>query len=260
MRKPVLYSVVEGGGPLVALSHALGCDHTMWDGVAAQLSRHYTVLRYDHRGHGRSDVPPGPYSIDMLADDAAGLIVERATGPVHFVGLSMGGMTAQSLAARYPALVKSVVIANAAAHYDEAARAMWRARVGTVLEKGVGAIANGAMQRWFTPAFRADVDSGGAQRVAALRARLEKINASAYAASCLAVSQIDFRGSNAEIRCPALVIAGTCDEATPVAMSEIIRDGIPGARLRTIDAAHLSAVEQPGAFAAMLEAFFESQA
>ncbi|MGH8848885.1 MAG: alpha/beta fold hydrolase, partial [Polaromonas sp.] len=216
----------------------------------------YTVLRYDHRGHGQSDAPPGPYTLAMLADDAAQLISEQAEGPVHFVGLSMGGMTAQALAAAHPQLVKSIVVANAASWYDDAARALWQARVDTVLTQGVAAIADGAMQRWFTPEFRADVAGGGAQRVAALRAQLEKTNAAAYAASCEAVAGIDFRASNRQIACPTLVIAGTRDEATPVAMSEAICHSIGGAQLRTLDAAHLSAVEQPQAFAQCLEAFF----
>ncbi|MDO9402561.1 MAG: alpha/beta fold hydrolase [Polaromonas sp.] len=257
MSQAVLHSVKEGQGPLVVLSHALGCDLGMWDGVADRLAAHYTVLRYDHRGHGGSSVPPGPYSIDMLADDAAELIRAQGAGPVHFVGLSMGGMTAQSLAARYPDLVNSVVIANSASYYDEAARGMWNARVDTVLAKGIAPIADGAMQRWFTPEFRADVAGGGAARVAALRARLEQLDAPAYAASCLAVSAIDFRSSNTGIRCPALVIAGTRDEATPVSMSEAIQASIAGAQLRTLDAAHLSAVEQPQAFAALVEAFLK---
>ncbi len=257
MKKPGLHWVKEGRGPMVVLSHALGCDLSMWDGVAALLASRYSVLRYDHRGHGRSQAPAGPYTMAMLADDAAGLIAEQAVGPVHFVGLSMGGMTAQALAAAQPQLLNSIVIANAASCYDGAARALWQARVDTVLGQGVAAIAEGAMQRWFTPEFRADEANGGAQRVAALRLQLEKTDAAAYAASCEAVAQIDFRASNRRIRCPALVIAGMRDEATPLAMSEAICHSIEGAQLRTLDAAHLSAVEQPQAFAQCLQEFFE---
>jgi len=95
--------VREGDGPIVVLSHALGCDLSMWDGVAAQLSRAHTVLRYDHRNHGASEVLPGELRIETLAQDAAELIRREAGGePVHFVGLSMGGMTAQALAVRHP--------------------------------------------------------------------------------------------------------------------------------------------------------------
>jgi 3-oxoadipate enol-lactonase len=255
-----LHSVREGQGPLVVLSHALGCDLTMWDGVTAILKQRFTVLRYDHRGHGQSAAPDGPYTMDMLADDAAALIqAQAAGGPVHFVGLSMGGMTAQSLAARYPQLVKSITIANAANYYNDAVRAMWHARMATVEAQGVGAIAEGAIQRWFTPEFCADTAGGGAALVADLRQRLEKMAAAPYVASCAAVAGMDFRSSNAGIICLALVIAGTRDEATPPALSEAIVSSLPGARLATLPAAHLSAVEQPAAFAALLEEFFAGQ-
>jgi len=256
---PRLHWQREGQGPVVVLSHALGCELSMWDGVADILKQRYTVLRYDHRGHGQSEAPAGPYSMDMLADDAAALIQTQVGGPVHFVGLSMGGMTAQSLAARYSQWVKSITIANAANYYSDAARAMWQARMATVQAQGTGAIADGAIQRWFTPEFCADVIAGAA-RVAEVRQRLEKMAAAPYVASCAAVAGMDFRASNASIRCPALVIAGTRDEATPPALSEAIVSSIPGARLAPLAAAHLSAVEQPAAFAALLEDFFATQA
>ncbi len=255
---PQLNTVRQGQGPLVVLSHALGCDLTMWDGVAAALQDRYTVLRYDQRGHGRTPASTGAYSMDDLADDAAELIRAQGAGPVHFVGLSMGGMTAQALAARHPGRVRSLVIANSAASYDEAARAMWQARIDTVRVNGVAPIADGAMQRWFTPEFRVDHVNGGAERVAALRAVLEATPALPYAAACAAVAAIALDAGNARIACPTLVIAGSRDEATPPAMSQAIADRIPGAQLASLDAAHLSAVEQPEAFARLLEGFWES--
>ncbi len=258
MTTPHLHWIKQGQGPLVVLSHALGCDVSMWDGVAEILQARFSVLRYDHRGHGKSEAVPGPYSLDMLADDVAGIIRAQGSGPVHFVGLSMGGMTGQALAARHPELLRSLVIANSAMVYDDAARMMWATRVSTVLAQGVAAIADGAMQRWFTPAFRADTAGGGMQRVAALRAQLERTDAPAYAASCAVVATIDFRASNPAIKCPTLVIAGTLDEATPVVMSEAIAQSIPGAQLRSLPAAHLSAVEQPAAFAGLLQEFISS--
>ena len=244
----------QGQGPVLVLSHALGCDLGMWDGVAQRLAARFTVLRYDHRGHGASGAPPGPWPMEALADDAVALIEAQAAGPVHFVGLSMGGMTGQALAARRPELLQSLVIANSAQHYDDAARALWAARVQTVRTQGVAAIADGAMQRWFTPEFRS---GAGATRVAELRARLERMAAEPYAAACQAVAGIDFRQSNTRIACPTLVIAGTRDEATPVALSEDMARAIPGAQLATLEAAHLSAVEQPEAFAAQVQAFIE---
>lgn len=253
---PKLNFVKQGRGPAVVLSHALGCDLGMWDETAAQLAPGYTVLRYDHRGHGKSEVVPGPCSIEDMADDAAALISSQVDGPVHFVGLSMGGMVAQQIAVRHPHLVTSIVVANSSCHYDAAARAMWRARVETVLSQGMSAIADGAMQRWFTPEFRTDRE--GAGRVAALRAVLESTDPKAYAAACEAVSRIDFYGSNPRIACPALVIAGTRDEAAPIEMSEAICKTISGAELATLDAAHLSAVEKPAEFAVLVAGFIRS--
>lgn len=254
---PNLNFVKQGQGPIIVLSHALGCDLHMWDEVAATLQERYTVLRYDHRGHGQTLAEPGAFSMNELADDAAALIAQQAGGPVHFVGLSMGGMTAQALAVRHPALIKSLVIANSAAGYDEAARAGWKTRVDTVLSQGMSAIADGAMQRWFTPEFRAD-EHGGRARVVSLRAGLEALAPVPYAAACMAVSDIDFVESNRRIACPVLVIAGTRDEATPLVMSEMLAQSIPGARLRTIETAHLSAVEQPMVFAQLVTEFLSS--
>ncbi len=252
-----LHTIQQGQGPLVVLSHALGCDLSMWDGVAAALQDRYTVLRYDQRGHGKTPATAGAYGMDDLADDAAELIRAQGAGPVHFVGLSMGGMTAQALAARHPGLVRSIVVANSAASYDEAARAMWQARIDTVLANGVPPIADGALQRWFTPEFRADLANGGAARVARLRAVLEATPAEPYAAACAAVAGIALDEGNARIACPTLVIAGSRDEATPPAMSQAIADRIPGARLASLDAAHQCAVEQPEAFARLLTEFWE---
>jgi 3-oxoadipate enol-lactonase len=245
--------VKEGRGPDMVLSHALGCDLRMWDAVAAQLAPSYTVLRYDHRGHGQSEIVPGPYSIEAMADDAAALIEKQASSAVHFIGLSMGGMVAQQLAVRHPQLVTSIVVANSSSSYDEAARVIWKARIETVRSQGMEAIADGVMQRWFTPEFREDPE--GAKRVAAMRAVLLATDAKAYVDSCEAVSRIEFYATNPRIACPALVIAGTRDESTPPAMAEAIRNSISGAQLVTLPTAHLSAVERPTEFASLVVEF-----
>ncbi|MGO4390840.1 alpha/beta fold hydrolase [Variovorax sp. M-6] len=247
--------VREGGGPIVVLSHALGCDLHMWDGVASLLARAHTVLRYDHRNHGSSEVVAGPLTLQVLADDAAALIEREAEGePVHFVGISMGGMTAQALASRRPELLKTLVIANSAAHYPDAAP--WRARVQTVQAEGVAAIAPGAMARWLTPEFVSTPEGAVAARQ--LQETLVRTDAAGYIASCDAVAGIDFRDSNRRIAVPTLVIAGSRDEATPPLMSEAMVAAIPGARLATIDAAHLSAVERPVEFTQLLLDFWRS--
>jgi len=247
--------VREGDGPIVVLSHALGCDLSMWNGVAAQLARAHTVLRYDHRNHGASEVVPGALRVETLAQDVAELIEREAGGePVHFVGLSMGGMTAQALAVRHPELLKTVVIANSAAHYPD--QSPWRARVETVAAKGVAAIAPGAVARWLTPAYAGTPEGAAAAKT--LHDVLVRTDAQGYVESCNAVAAIDFRESNHRMAVPTLVIGGLQDEATPMAMSQAMAGAIPGARLVTIDAAHLSAVERPLEFTQLLIDFWRS--
>jgi 3-oxoadipate enol-lactonase len=247
--------VKSGRGPVVVLAHALGCDLSMWDEVAQALEPRFTVLRYDMRGHGRSDVPPPPYTIELLAEDAAALITEHVGGPVHFVGLSMGGMVAQMLAARRPELVRSIVVAMSSSWYDDSYRSAWKARIDAVLTHGMASIADGAIQRWFTPEFRQS--EAGARRVAAARAVLERTDPRAYAACCEAISGIEFCKTNPAIWCPTLVVAGARDEATPPAMSGAIRDSISGAQLVTMDTAHLGAVERPAEFASLVTRFLQ---
>ncbi|GAB2581779.1 3-oxoadipate enol-lactonase [Ramlibacter solisilvae] len=238
---------------MIVLSHALGCDLSMWDEVAAQLAREFTVLRFDHRGHGRSEAVAGPCSIEDLADDAATLLQREAQDSVHFVGLSLGGMVAQQIAAQEPQLVSSIVVANSSSHYDETFRGMWRSRQETALNLGMSAIAETVMPRWFTRPWRESAN--GALRMRRMRGVLEAMDPKTYAAGCDAVARIDFSGSNPQVACPALVIAGVHDEATPPAMSEVICNTISGAELATLETAHLSAVERPEEFASLVAEF-----
>lgn len=243
--------IEKGQGPMLVLSHALGLDMGMWDAVSALLEPRFTVLRYDHRGHGHSFAANAPFSVDDLADDVAGLIRSRTDKPVFFAGISMGGMTAQALAVRAPELLAGIVIANSGSHYPD--KTPWKARVDRVLSQGVESIADGAVDRWLTPAFRA-TEIGDAM-AAQLRATLIGTDAVSYAAACDAVAAIDFRESNRRIAVPTLVIAGLQDLATPPSMSQDIADAIPGAQLKTIDAAHISSAEKPGELAALIESF-----
>jgi 3-oxoadipate enol-lactonase len=252
--QPQLRVAVQGAdaGVPVVLSHALGLDSSMWDGLAAELGRHHPVLRYDHRGHGGSAVPPGPYTLDDLVDDAARVIREWGRGPVVFIGLSMGGMVAQGLAIRYPDLVKRVVLANTTAQYPDAAKSAWTQRIAAVQLGGMAAVADMVVQRYLHDGFR----SAHPEAAQALRELILRSDAAGYVASCYAVMSVDWLSQLAKVQCPALVIAGALDVGATPEMAKAIASAIPGSRLTVFDdASHLSVAEQPQAFADVVKAF-----
>ncbi|MGF6272611.1 3-oxoadipate enol-lactonase [Massilia sp. UYP11] len=254
------YSVREprsGKAPrhTVVLSHALGCDLSMWDSLANTLAQDCRVVAYDHRGHGSSDAPEGLYAMADLADDAARLLRELDTGPVVWIGLSMGGMVGQELALRHPALVRALVLANTTSGYPEAARAVWEQRIATVREQGIEAIADAVMGRYFHDDFRARK----AATVARFRRRLVTTDPAGYIGCCNAVGRVDTTARLGQVAVPTLVLAGELDQGTPVAMAEVLAQAIPDARLEVIaHASHLAAVEQPEAFAASVAGFVQA--
>lgn len=236
----------------IVLSHALGTDLTMWDGLANQLATDYRVITYDHRGHGSSDATEGAYTMGDLADDAARLLLALNSGPVIWVGLSMGGMVGQELALRYPHLVRGLVLANTTSVYPSAARETWQQRIVTVRDSGLESIADAVMTRYFHDAFRHEHPA----MVAHYRQRLTSTDKTGYIGCCHAVATVDTHSRLHQIAVPTLVIAGDKDAGTPVDMSQALVDAIAQARLEIIsDASHLSAIEQPAAFSAAVSAF-----
>jgi 3-oxoadipate enol-lactonase len=250
--EPQLRVAVQGHGAPVMLSHALGVDLTMWDGLAADLAATREVARYDHRGQGGSAVVPGPCTLDMLVDDAARLIREWGRGPVVWVGLSMGGMVGQGLAIRYPELVRALVLANTASRYPDEAQPVWAQRIAAVEAGGMAAIADAVMERYFHAGFRA----GRPERVAQVRSLVLRNDAAAYVATCRAIAAVNWHDRLGDIGCPTLIIAGALDTGTPVTMSEAMLERIPHARMVVLDeASHLSVVEQPALFSQVLRDF-----
>ncbi|KAF3996362.1 bifunctional 4-carboxymuconolactone decarboxylase/3-oxoadipate enol-lactonase PcaCD [Glaciimonas immobilis] len=256
--KPALHYSVRaprnGKSPrqTIVLSHALGCDLTMWDGLANLLAADCRVITYDQRGHGSSDAPLGNYTIAEMADDAARLLRELDSGPVVWIGLSMGGMVGQELVLRHPSLVAALIIANTTYGYPDAAREAWQQRVETVSAQGIEAIADAVMGRYFHEQFRAEHSA----TVTRFRQRLTTTDAIGYIGCCHAVGHVDTLARLAQIGVPALVIAGERDQGTPLEMSQTLVDKIPQAQLVVLkDASHLSAIEQPTAFALAVTAF-----
>ena len=251
---PQLHAVLQGAGSgvPVVMSHALGLDLHTWDALAARLAPGRSVLRYDHRGHGESGKPPGPYALDDLVDDAARLIREWGRGPVVWIGLSMGGMVGQGLAIRHPDLLRGAVLANTTARYPEVAKPTWAARIAAVEQGGIAAIADAIVERYLSAAYRA----AHPDRAQALRARLLRADPKGYVACCHAVSNVDYLDRLAGVKLPALVIAGAKDVGATPEMAKAIADRIAGAELHVLDdAAHLSVAEVPDAFHDAVAAF-----
>ncbi len=222
-------------GPLLVLSGSLGTEHSMWEPQVAALAERFRLLRYDLRGHGASEVPPGPYSIADLGGDLLGLLdqlgIERAT----LCGLSIGGMISMWVAAHAPERVERLVLFCTSAYLGSA----YAERAAAVRERGIEPIADAVVERWFTPGFDPDT-------VARFRRALVATPAEGYAGCCEAIAGMDLRGDLASIRAPALVVAGAEDPATPPDHGHAIAEGIPGAELTVVpDAAHLATVQQP---------------
>jgi 3-oxoadipate enol-lactonase len=240
-----LFHRVSGTGTPVVLVHAIGCDHTMWDALAAALDTSHRVIRVDVRGHGESPVTPRPYTLELLADDIAALLYQLGVSRAHFVGLSMGGMIGQAFALRHAARLDRLVIANSTSSYGPEGPAAWRARIKAVEDGGLEAIRNMVAGRYFSDDFRAS----HADVVQEVMQRFVRTPREGYLGCCDAIARLDFSGDLARIGARTLVIAGALDAGTPPAMSEAIARGIPGARLEVIPrAAHLAAVEAPGPF------------
>jgi len=241
-----------GRGEAVLLVRAIGCDHRMWDGLGEALSTRFRVIRMDVRGHGRSAVTEGPYSLDQLADDARGVLDSLEIDKAHWVGLSMGGMIGQAFALRHPSRLRKLVLANTTSTYGTQGPEMWAARVKAVSEGGMAAIKELAMQRYFTDEFRAS-DADVVDRIGQ---GFLATDPEGYIACCHAIAKLDFAGDLHRIKAPTLVIAGEKDVGTPVAMSESLANAIPGAKLVVIrGAAHLSALENPEEFNRVVEEF-----
>jgi 3-oxoadipate enol-lactonase len=237
--------------PVVLFSNSLGTDHAMWDGLVPTLTSRFRVLRYDTRGHGRSDAPAGEYRMDDLADDVLALLDEAGVEQVRFCGLSMGGAIGQRLAAVAPERVVQLVLANTGATFGGSE--VWRSRIDTVRAGGMVAVVDGVIERWFTPGFVARAP----EAVAPVRAMLLETPADGYVGCCAALRDTDYRPLAPAISAPTLVIGGAHDQATPPECSEELASGVRGARLVMLDAAHLSVIEQPAAFAAALAGFLE---
>ncbi|OQW56172.1 MAG: 3-oxoadipate enol-lactonase [Proteobacteria bacterium SG_bin9] len=229
-------------GPTLMLSNSLGCTLHMWEPQMAALAKEFRVIRYDRRGHGKSTVAPGPYSMERFGRDVLAILDDLNIEKVHWCGLSMGGMVGQWLGANAPERLGRVILANTTCYYPDPTN--WINRIKAVTEGGLAAIVDTVIQGWLTADFR-ERDPASTDRMKAMLAASPK---EGYLACCEALKTLDQRALLPKITNPTLVIAGRHDPATTLAAGEFIRSQIPKASLTILDAAHISNVEQPHAF------------
>ena len=237
------------GDPCLMLSNSLGASWGMWDELVQRLKPSLRIVRYDTRGHGRSDAPAGPLTLEKLGRDVLAIMdnlrIERAV----FCGLSLGGLTGMWLGANAPARFDGLVLANTAANFPPPD--LWKGRADAVRVSGMAPLVGPTLDRWFTKAFR----QTSPERVAEIGQMLLSTSVGGYAACCEMLAEADVTPQLGRISCPVRVIAGEHDPSTPPSRGAEITSAIARADMITLDAAHLSSVEAADAFAVSVRDF-----
>lgn len=249
----LVYEASGSGDEVILLLHSVGLDHTFWDVIAADLERDHPVVRPDLRGHGRSPVSDGPWTMRDIADDVAQLLEKLDLPPVHVFGQSFGGLVAQELVIGHPDHVASLIISGSSCTTSPAEREIFLGRAADARAGGMEAVAQKAIDRWFTPGC---MDSDVVTRV---RERLLTDSVEGWANTFGAIAEHNTLEALRTVRTPTLVVVGDADVATPVAMSREMAAAIPGARLKVLPGApHMGPFERPDLFIPVIREFIGS--
>jgi len=235
----------KAGAAVVMLSHSLGSSLVMWEPQMRALEPDYQVLRYDIRGHGSTDAPTGPYTLEQLGEDAIGLVDALSIDGVHWVGLSLGGMIGQYLALNQPHRLRSLVLCDTTAIIPKEGQTVRQERIETARNKGMQALLQPTLERWFTPPFMKQ----NSQELILIRNQFLATPVAGYIGCSEAIKGLNYLDRLCEIKVPTLIIVGEEDPGTPVATAEAMHTRIPDSKLVVLpSAAHLSNVEQADAF------------
>lgn len=236
--------------PVIVLSNSLGARYSMWDDLVPLLLPYFRVLQYDTRGHGASDKPDGPYTIDALGRDVIDLMDQLAIDKAYYCGLSMGGLIGQWLGIHHGERFYKIALSNTATKIGE--RQSWLDRVDLLRAQGMQAICDATMDRWFSTRFKAE----SPKKYHNFRAMFLAADVQGYCACCHAVAGVDFSEDIARVDVPALVIAGDEDPVTTVMQAEFLVERIADAQLLVINGRHLLSAERPQLYAEGLIDFF----
>jgi 3-oxoadipate enol-lactonase len=241
--------------PVVILSHSLSSSLLMWNPQMDALNPYFQVLRYDTRGHGNSDAPSGSYTLELLEEDVIQLLDVLDMNRVHFVGLSMGGMIGQCLALNHPHRLKSLALCDTTAVFPAEAQPIWQERIDKTNKKGMKALLEETMERWFTPSFLTQ----NSKMLTLIREQLLTTPVSGYIGCAEALRRLNYLDRLPEIKMPTLIMVGEDDPGTPVSASEAMHKRISNSKLVVLPSArHLSNVEQTEAFNSALLNFLKN--
>jgi 3-oxoadipate enol-lactonase len=236
--------------PVIVFANSLGTDFRIWLPLIDELTENWSILVYDKRGHGLSDIGKAPYTMEDHAGDLIGLLGHLGIKKAIFCGLSVGGLIVQSIYKQRPDLVEKIILCDTAAKVGTTES--WNARIATVTENGIGSIADTVLKMWFTPDFH----KNHATELAGYRNMLARQPVEGYAGTCAALRDADFTSAAAAIKVPVLCIVGEQDGSTPPDLVQATAKLIPGARFEIIkNAGHIPCVEQPVALAELLAGF-----
>ena len=250
----VLHHQVIGpsDGPALVFINSLGSDFRIWQEVVPAFAEDFRVVLYDKRGHGLSDAPQAPYTIDEHADDLLGLLDYLGIERFSLIGLSVGGLISQRLAARCPERIQTITLCCTAAKIGTPE--LWAERIAGVENSGIEPLADNVLQRWFTPLFR----QTHATELAGWRNMLVRTPAHGYAGTCAAIRDADLRPDAGRIAIPTLCVAGDQDGSTPADVVKGTADLIPGARFALIDGAgHIPCIEKPAVLSTLIKAHLQ---
>jgi len=238
--------------PALVFSNSLGTDFRLWDRIAPAFAGAFRIIRYDKRGHGLSEAPPPPYAMEDHVQDLEALLDALEVTQALVVGLSVGGMIAQGLAAKRPDLVRGLVLADTAARIGTTD--LWNDRIGKIEVGGIEAIAESILERWFSEEFR----TNRADEVLGWRAMLTRTPVNGYIGTSCALRDTDYTGQAAKLKLPVLCIGGSEDGSTPPHVVKATADLIEGAQFVEIPrSGHLPAIDQPEAMIDVMKWFFE---
>lgn len=235
----------NGGMPVLVLANSLSATQDMWSHQVPEWSRHYRVICFNYAGHGPTASLPAHDNISGMGQALIAKLDQEGVGQFDFVGLSLGGMLGLHLAAHYPDRVRRLVAANCRYWNDADGRQQWDQRIQAVRDGGMQVVADGTLERWFTPEFRqAQPDTVDRVRTMILGTSVE-----GYAMAATAVRNLDLREQLSGIRCPVLLLTGDQDVAAPASHMQEIAERVPDAKLHVFDhCAHISSMEHPSAF------------